>query len=251
MTALTRRELHARALGSLVTFSLLETLCTLDLFGSEVKPITVQWLKQVHQLGLDVQGQNLEQTDWQRQIEELFSKVELDELLRFVDFEKLTARLQLVDNGARSLQFRFQEAEGVPQKVSFGKQIFALKKDRSVVPHGHNNMTTAFLILKGEFHGRHFDRLEDQPEHLIIKPTIDRKFKAGDCSSISDDKDNIHWFQATSETAFIFNIHVLDVRPGSREASGRVYLDPQGEKLAGGKIRAPRLDHFEVHKRYG
>src|SRR5206468_4696834 len=111
-------------------------------------------------------------------------------------------------------------------------------KGRSVVPHGHNNMATAFLILKGDLHGRHYDRLEDQKEHVLIKPTIDRPFKPGECSTVSDYKDNVHWFQATSESAFIFNIHVLNVRPDSGEATGRVYLDPNGEKLKDGLIRA-------------
>jgi hypothetical protein len=111
--------------------------------------------------------------------------------------------------------------------------------------------TTAFLILRGEFHGRHYDRVEDEKEHYIIKPTIDRKFTLGECSTISDDKDNVHWFQATSDTGFIFNIHVLDVRPGTTEPTGRVYLDPNGEKLKDGMIRARRLNYKEVHELYG
>jgi len=41
---------------------------------------------------------------------------------------------------------KFPKIEGIPEKFAFGQQIFALKKDRAVVPHGHNNMATAFLI---------------------------------------------------------------------------------------------------------
>jgi hypothetical protein len=41
-------------------------------------------------------------------------------------------------------------------------------------------MATAFLILKGEFHGRHYDRVADEDEHMLIKPTIDRKFTIPD-----------------------------------------------------------------------
>jgi hypothetical protein len=50
---------------------------------------------------------------------------------------------------------------------------------------------------------------------------IDRPFTVGECSTVSDYKDNIHWFQAASETAFIFNIHVMDVRPGAPAAADR------------------------------
>jgi hypothetical protein len=160
-------------------------------------------------------------------------------------------RIKYVDNGALSMRFSFPEVEGVPRELVFGKQIFALKRDRSVVPHGHNNMATAFLILDGELHGRHYERLEDEPEHFLIRPTIDRMFSPGECSTVSDFKDNVHWFKATSETAFIFNLHVLDVRPGSDQPTGRLYLDPNGEKLADDVIRARRLEYEEAHRLYG
>ena len=119
------------------------------------------------------------------------------------------------------------------------------------MPHGHNNMATAFLILKGEFRGRHYDRVEDEDQHIIIKPTIDRKFVAGQYSTVTDLKDNVHWFKSVSEPAFIFNIHALNVNPGSQKRTGRVYVDPQGEKLQGGLVRAKRINHKEAHELYG
>ncbi len=251
MQELTRRSFAQQTLGSLVTFSLLETLCRHDLFADEIKPITVKWLDSVNQLGVAVHDQKLGQIEWQQRVEELFVKVEVDDLLKYVDFEKLTKDLKFVDNGARSLNFKFREVDGTPTKLAFGKQVFALKKGRSVVPHGHNNMTTAFLILGGEFRGRHYDRLEDEKEHYIIRPTIDRKFVAGECSTISDYKDNIHWFENTSDTGFIFNIHVNDVRPGTTAPTGRIYLDPNGEKLKDGLIRARKISYKEVNELYG
>lgn len=246
-----RRDFTKQTLGSLLTFSLLETLTTNDLFADSVKPITTKWLASLNDLGKQVKGQKLKQVEWQKQVEALFSKVDLPELLRLIDFNKLSKNVKFVDNGARSLRFKFPKVEGLPTSYVFGRQIFALKKDRSVVPHGHNNMATAFLILKGDLHGRHYDRLNDEPKHFIIKPTIDRKFKPAEYSTISDDKDNVHWFKAITEPSFIFNIHVLNVRPGSKLRTGRVYLDPEGEKLSGGLIKARRVDYKEAHKLYG
>ena len=37
----------------------------------------------------------------------------------------------------------------------------------------------------------------------------------------------------------------------SKLKTGRVYLDPEGEKLAGGLIRARRVDYDEVNRLYG
>ena len=251
MPQITRREFAKQTLGSLLTYSLFETLCRANAFADEVKPITVKWMNEVNSLAMDVRDQKIKQIDWQEQVKKLFEQVDLPELLKFVDFDALTKDLKIVDNGANSLRPKFPKVEGLPTEFVFGRQIFALKKGRSVVPHGHNNMATAFLILKGDLHGRHYDRLEDEKDHMLIKPTIDRSFKPGECSTVSDYKDNVHWFQATSESAFIFNIHVLNVRPGSAEATGRVYLDPNGEKLKDGLIRARLLGHKEAHELYG
>jgi hypothetical protein len=93
--------------------------------------------------------------------------------------------------------------------------------------------------------------LEDLPDAYIIKPTIDRKFSPGECSSISDKKNNVHWFEALTEPAFIFNIHVLNVTPGLGVPTGRVYLNPEGEKLAGGRIKAPLIDYHTSVKLFG
>lgn len=251
MEPVSRRDFTQQALGSLLTFSLLETLFQRDAFCDEIKPVTAKWLKDVSQLGLDLKDEKLKQLEWQTKIQELYKQVDLPDLLKLVDFDKLTKNVELPNQGARSLSFKFQQIEGVPTKQVFGKQIFALKKGRSVVPHGHNNMATAFLILKGDFHGRHYDRLEDLDKHMIIRPTIDEKFGPGGCSTVSDFKDNVHWFQAMSEPAFIFNIHVDGINPTSGKQTGRVYVDPNGEKLSDGRIKARLIDHDESNKLYG
>jgi hypothetical protein len=143
--------------------------------------------------------------------------------------------------GAASLGVDLSKVEGLPKKVVLGKQIFALQKGRSVVPHGHDNMCTAFIVLRGSFIGKHYDRVEDHDDHYLIKPTIDRTFKPGECSTISDHKDNVHWFQADSETGFIFNIHVMGYNPENQRPTGRVYVDPDGEKVAGGLTKAMKI----------
>jgi len=251
MPNLSRREFAQQALGSVLTVSLLETLFQCDAIADEAKPATVKWLTDVNQLGWDLKGKKLSQVEWQKKIEELYKKADVADFLRLIDFDKLTHNLELVDVGAKSLSVKFPQIEGVTDKLAWGRQIFALKKGRSVVPHGHNNMATAFLILKGEFRGRHFDRIEDNDQHMIIKPTIDRKFTVGECSTVSDDKDNVHWFQALEGPAYIFNIHVMGINPDNTEPTGRIYIDPNGEKLKDGLIRARRVDYDEVNKLYG
>jgi hypothetical protein len=247
---LSRRQFGQQTLGALLTYSLLQTLVARDAFGEEMKLVAARWLKDLNDLSSDVKGKQLKQTDWQAKVDELLGKVDLADALKFLDFDKLTANIKFKDQGELSLRAKLPQVEGLPTNLVFGHQVFALAKDRSVVPHGHNNMATAFLILQGTFRGRHYDRLEDVGEHMIIRPTIDRAFKVGEHSTISDHTDNLHWFTATSERAFIFNIHVLDVDP-TKKNTGRVYLDPNGEKLSDNRIKARRVSAGEVYKLYG
>lgn len=252
MEELSRRDFTRGALGSVLTYSLLEMFFENDAFADEIKPTTAKWVAELNEISADVKGEKLKQLYWQKKVEDLLSQVDLPDLLRLVDFEQLQKRVRHRPKGETSLRFGFQKVDGVPTRLVFGKQIFALKKGRSVIPHGHNNMATAFLILKGKLQGRHYDRIEDQPKHIIIRPTIDRKFGAGESSTVSDYRDNIHWFTALSEDAYIFNIHVLGLkRPGDLLRTGRVYVDPEGEKLRGGLIRAPRAGYSEVKDKYG
>jgi len=251
MNDISRRTFGKQTLGSLLTYSLLETLARPQLFAAEVRPIVVKWLAEVDELARQVRDQELRQVEWQAKVEELFARVDLPELLKAIDFENATKDADFPDRGARSLRPKFPQVEGLPTKFVFGAQIFALQQGRSVVPHGHDNMATAFLILQGDLRGRHYDRIEDLGERMLIEPTLDKTFSPGGCSTVSDYKDNVHWFQAESERAFIFNIHVYHVTPGTGFQPGRIYLDVNGEKVAGGRILARRIDHDEAERLYG
>lgn len=236
--------------GSLLAYGLIQMLWARDLFAADVKPVVAQWFKDLNALGQDLKDRKLKDVEFQAKMEELYKKVDLAELVSFIELDKIAEKVKPPANGAFSAGFDLTKVEGL-KGVTFGKQIFCLKKDRAVVPHGHSNMCTGFIVLRGTFRGRHYDRLETKADHYVIKPTIDREFKAGGASTISDHKDNVHWFQCTSETGYIFNAHVTGYDPTITEASGRLYLDPEGEKLAGGLIKAPKMTSGECHKKYG
>lgn len=249
--SISRREFTGDSIKTLLAIALVDQLAQADLLAGPGHAVAAKWLQQVNEVGQDLRDQKLQQLEWQKQVQALFENVEMNRFLKFIDFNKLQSGVKWKDNGARSLRFKYPELKGVPRKLVFGQQIFALKKGRSVVPHGHNNMATAFLILKGDFHGQHWDRVEDEKDHIIIKPTIDERFGAGGVSTVSDFKDNVHWFKALEDKSFIFNIHLLGIDPKSKQRTGRVYVDPNGKEIAGGLIRAARLNSKEAHRLYG
>jgi hypothetical protein len=246
-----RRWFNGKILGSLMAYGLIETLFSRDLFSDSVKAIVHQWILDLHALGQDLKRQKLKDIEFQSKLEELYGKVELSELIKLVELDRLTRGLKLPDNGAASLAFDLTKVEGLPKRLVFGKQIFGVKKGRSVVPHGHDNMCTGFVVLRGNFRGKHYDRVEDHEDHYLIKPTIDRIFKPAEFSTVSDHRDNVHWFKAESETGFIFNIHVDGYDPNNPKVPNRVYVDPDGEKTARGLIVAEKISSSACHKKYG
>jgi hypothetical protein len=252
MTTPTRRTFNHALLGTLTAYGLIETLFHHDAFAESVKSVIHKWLGELNTLSKDLKAdRKLKDTEFQTKLEELYKRVDLTDLLRLLDLDRVARTAKLPDNGAHSTGIDLSKVEGLPARLYFGKQIFGLKKGRSIVPHGHSNMCTGFIVLRGTFAGKHYDRVEDRAKHYLIKPTIDRAFKAGDFSTVSDHKDNIHWFKATSATAFIFNIHVIGYDPKIKGSSGRLYLDPEGEKVKGGLILAKKMTSSECHKKYG
>lgn len=247
----TRREFQQKLLGSFIAYGLIESVWSARLFGEAVEPIVGKWLTDLAELGKQLKDRKLKDTEFQAKMEELYRKVDLADLIKNIRLDALAASAKLPDNGAASLGIDFSKIEGAPARPGFGKQIFGMKKDRSVVPHGHANMCTGFIVLRGNFQGRHYDRLETHKDHYIIQPTIDRAFKPGEVSTISDHKDNVHWFKCASESGYIFNVHVTGYDPTIEAPTGRLYLDVEGEKLAGGKIKAPKMTSSECHKKYG
>src|SRR5437867_3344862 len=185
-----RRAFNSQLLGSLAAYGLIETLFQRDAFANGVKPVINQWMRDLHTLTKDLKADHkLKDTEFQGKLEELYRRVDLPELLKLLDLDRLARTVKLPERGAANLGIDLRKVEGLPKQLYFGKQIFCMKKGRSVVPHGHSNMCTGFIILRGDFEGKHYDRVEDHAEHYLIKPTLDRVFRPGEFSTVSDHKD--------------------------------------------------------------
>ena len=79
-----------------------------------------------------------------------------------------------------------------------------------------------------------------------------RRFAPGETSTISDHKDNVHWFlNESKDVGFIFNVHVIGYNPDNPKTGGRVYIDPNGEKLSGGLVKAPKITYGKANQMYG
>ncbi len=124
-----------------------------------------------------------------------------------------------------------------------------MQKNRAIIPHGHSHMVSAHLILKGTMHLRDYDRLAMEDQHMIIRPTVDKMMRPGSASSISDDKNNVHWFIASSPTAFTFDVIMTDLQEKPYDIHN---LDiEKKEKRGDGTLRVPLMDVKAALAKYG
>jgi hypothetical protein len=144
----------------------------------------------------------------------------------------------------------FRRVLGLPEKLSYTTRLFGMQKGRSIVPHGHHNLVSGHLVIKGELHVRNFERLQDEDDSLVIRPTVDKVISVRDCSTQSSIRNNVHWFTALSSTAFTFDVIVPCLNPD--EPCGMDFIDPlHAEKLGDGSLRVRRLQPDQAGAMYG
>lgn len=244
-----RRDFNKNLLSTITSFALMDSLFAADAFGRNIRPIAAHWAVQLNEFCSDLKTNSISTLEWQEKVGELFAQVRLEDILKFIDFEKLVRVFDYPDLGVSTKPVRFPELSGLPPNTVFAKKIFGMKKDRAIIPHGHSNMASAHLVLKGEMHLRHYEKISKEGRSLIIKPSIDRIAKTGESSSISDDKDNVHWFIADSETAFTFDVIMLDLNNQKYDIHNLdIY---ESVDLGNGTIKVPMLDVDTALKKYG
>lgn len=244
-----RREFGASLLGNVTSFALIEALIRNNGFSSPIKPIVKHWAEILNEYCSDLKKEAITTTEWQFQVEQLYKKVELEEILKFIDFQRLTQGFDYPDLGVATKKVVFPKLTGLPDKTVFLKKIFGMQKDRAIIPHGHSNMASSHLILKGEMHLRNYEKIRQEEEHLIIKPSVDKIIKLGESSSISDEKNNVHWFIANTPTAFTFDVIMLDI--GNKPYDIHNLDIYKKQQLSDGTMRVPILDVDTALKKYG
>ena len=251
MEELPRRTFVTQMLGGALTFSLVKSLASARALGPSVRPVAAKWLAEVEELSGGLKGRKVTPGEWQTKVEDLFRRVELRDLLRSINYDELIKAPVFPEDRESVVELEFPNVEGLPASLTYIPMFVAFKKGRAIVPHGHHNMVSMHMLLEGEVHARHFERRGADEGHLLIEPSLDKTFARGELSTVSDERHNIHWFKATRGPVFMFNVAVFGL-DGTRNFSGRDYIDPLGgRKLGDGRIRARRIDHKEAFKLYG
>jgi len=186
MEQVSRRDFIQNTIGSLLTFSLVKSLSQAQVLTGKVKPIAHQWVLEMERVTKSLRDATIKQTEWQQQIDSLLTRVELADLLRAIDYDRLDKTAVFPKDHESAEVVDFSRIKGLPAELSFNPYFYAMKKGVAIVPHGHRNMTSMHMVLKGQAHSWQYDRVADEAKHLIIKPTIDKLLVPGAVSTISD-----------------------------------------------------------------
>src|SRR5208282_4255845 len=84
-----RRSFNAKMLGSLMAYGLIDTLFSHNLFAESVKPVLQKWMLDLHELTRDVKEHKIKDIDFQTKLEELYKRVDLQELVSLLDLDRV------------------------------------------------------------------------------------------------------------------------------------------------------------------
>ncbi len=226
------------------------TLCRSQAIAGGVPNALDQWAQGVADLNRDLAAGRIPLTAWQDQMAALDMGIDLASLRSYLDFERLTAAMTFPEKLAQTADPKFPEQINVAGiERAWFIRFFGMRRGGAIIPHVHNNMVSAHLVLDGQFHARTFDREADMPDpsgdSVMLRPKLDDTLKPGQMITMSDDRDNCHWLVSEADRSFTFDVGVVDLSksrlytlPANKYSM--IFVDPIAEEQDGyGLVRAP------------
>jgi hypothetical protein len=214
------------------------------------RPAPLAWLVAVNAACAALRSGALDAPGWQAAMGKLAASLDRPALLATWHFDAMVAGVAWRERGETSLVPPIPEAPGLERPLAFMPRVFALRRGRAIPPHAHDNMASAFIVLRGVVQARLWNRVDGGgAEQLALVPALDRALAAGDHVTMTETRANVHGFRAVSATAFLLDLNVPHLRAG--EAGGRVYVDASGAAGPGGIVAAPVLSRDEALRRFG
>lgn len=125
------------------------------------------------------------------------------------------------------------------ERYAFTTILARIDAGATVPAHGHHNMVSMHVVLRGAVHVRQYDRVRDEPAHLVIRPRLDRVCRSGDATAIAADIGNVHTFTGVTDAVALI-VAAYDLDPCVPTARDYVDLDA-AEPVSLGVLRVPRV----------
>lgn len=246
-----RREFAAGAWKSLIVALFAGRVAAADLLSPRARGKVRAWVAAHDDIARALVSGRITGRQWQSEVERLANEVDIAELLAQIDFAKLERTLDLSRPGGTKHLVQLDHPDGSSRRLSFATAVFGLRKGHAITPHAHRNMVSAHMVISGELHVRNFDRLGEEPGHLIVAPTVDTTIRPGDLSTMSTERNNVHWFTAKTAKAFTLDVIIDGLTPNQPRYEIELLDVNDAEKLANGRRRARIITWEESVRRYG
>lgn len=244
-----RREFTKGTLMTLTSIALLDTLFTNNLFAASLKEVSTKWLKELHVMCKDLKTDRISPVQWQEKIAEFHNRLPLEDLVKLIDYNNAMKGFEYPDKGVNVKDPILPKVEGISEEYAFTGRIFGMKKGRAILPHGHTNMTSCHRILNGQVLLKQYDRVKDEGDYMFIKQTVEETGNPGSFSSISDDKNNVHWLVTNTPYAHTFDVIVNKLKDKTTEIDNiDIY---KAEKVEADLLKVKKIDWQDALKKYG
>jgi hypothetical protein len=244
---LTRRE---HLLGLLPAFAVFALLGEARAAAPSQRSAVASWLDDQDGIARALAGGEIGGGAWALEVERLARRVDVALLMAEVGLARVTAAGRGSHNDPEKRVVRFLDADGTPRRLHYGAAMFDFAPRNVITPHGHRHMVSAHLVVDGAFRVRNFDRLRDEGESMVIRPTRDYVARVGQVSTMCSERDNIHWFVPRGGPATTFDIAISGLDAGQPDHEIKA-IDPLGgRRLDDGTILAPVMPFAEASRRY-
>ena len=241
-----RREFGANLAAGLALLSLSVGARRARAAEGPVGAALTDWVARINLLSTALSAGEASLTDWQDGLTSILAELPVEEIAHAIDFERLAATSAPAEKGVATARVMLPRVDPAARVV--GAKLFIVGKGRAVIPHGHTGMASGHLVMKGGFHLRQYDRLAMESDHWLLRQTIDRREGPGAISTISDDRDNVHWLVA-EELSYTLDFIMAPAR--ADDGWDIQNLDLDAAQREGELLRAPKLDVETALAKYG
>lgn len=210
-----------------------------------------RWIEGQRAIADDLKSGRVNGPEWAAEVRRLASEINVAEVHAALKRAEIGPVRHGASNDPQMRNVWFRDAEGKRRRLGYATKLFEFSPTNVVTPHGHRHMASAHMVVEGSFRVRNFDRLGEEADALIVRPTRDEVIGLGAASAMCDEKDNVHWFVPRGgKSATTFDVIISGLDAGE-DPYRIIAIDPlNATRLSGGRLRAPKIGFEAASRRY-
>lgn len=246
---LTRRTLIGRVLSTVPVYAL--AAVGARAIAGDADPTVARWLDRQQELAIALSDGRIQPGAWQDDVEAIAAEIDVAQLLQAIRRVRLRQAAGGTATDPVKQAVDFLDEAGTRRRLRYATALFTFDRTSVVTPHAHRNMVSAHLVLEGSFRVRTFDRVDEDGDALLIRPAYDGTIGPGEVSTMSAERNNVHWFVPQADRASTFDVIVDGLTRGAPRFEIQAVDPLRGARRPDGAIRAPFLGFEASSKFYG